>query len=407
MKKSLLLSSIFLMAFFTVKAQIELIGVSNSPSSGMIDIVTWEALDSTTVQTNPTILEAYYLGSSAYNSLKANYYLTGISGDSSGLLQYDITNNTQTLSPYTNFTNISEFDMSTGRIYNLQMDSTGYISVNEYIIKNGQDSLIGVIYEPGVEGLIVDAIGFNSNDGILYYAGYTNDPAVCLYSVSVREENFSFSKTILNTTAFASNITGLNYDNVNDRLFAMSANFDSLGNYLLNEVVEIDTLTGDVTALAELSGFEAFVVGSSSFDQFTGSYLVVGVDTTFNISMIVFDIYTNTFTTGYVPGFVSEIVCDNNAFALAYYTTTSLSEVEQINFSIYPNPVADKLFISGIFDEVNTQIRIFNMEGRLIREQQVSGSTVTQIDVGGFIPGNYIIQLISGTRVDSQKVIIR
>jgi hypothetical protein len=47
------------------------------------------------------------------------------------------------------------------------------------------------------------------------------------------------------------------------------------------------------------------------------------------------------------------------------------------------------------------------MEGRLIREQQVSGSTVTQIDVGGFIPGNYIIQLISGTRVDSQKVIIR
>lgn len=407
MKKSLLLASIFSMAFFTVKAQIELIGVSNNPSSEVIDIVTWEALDSTTVQSNPTVLEAYYLGSSAYDPFNANYYLTGISANSSGLLQYNMTDNTQVLSPYTNFTNISEFDMSTGRIYNLQIDSAGYISVNEYIVKNGQDSLIGVIYEPGVEGLIVDAIGFNSNNGILYYAGYTTGPAACLYSISVRADTFSFSKTILNTTAFASIITGLNYDNVNDRLFAMSANFDTLGNYIGNDVVEIDTLTGDVTAMGQLSGFEAFVVGSSSFDQFTGSYLVVGVDTTFNISMIVFDTYTNTFTTGYVPGFVSEIVCDNNAFALAYYSTTSLPEVETIDYSLYPNPVADKLTISGSFDESNSQVRIFNMEGRLIREQKITGSTLTQIDVGGFIPGTYIIQIISGKQVDSQKFIIR
>ena len=38
--------------------------------------------------------------------------------------------------------------------------------------------------------------------------------------------------------------------------------------------------------------------------------------------MIVFNTYTNTYETGFVPGSVSEIVCDNYAFAQSAYGIT-------------------------------------------------------------------------------------
>ncbi|MBK7443228.1 MAG: hypothetical protein IPI65_17475 [Bacteroidetes bacterium] len=43
-------------------------------------------------------------------------------------------------------------------------------------------------------GIISDAIGFDSNNGIIYYAGFTADPALCLYAIPVRDTVFSFYK---------------------------------------------------------------------------------------------------------------------------------------------------------------------------------------------------------------------
>jgi hypothetical protein len=64
-------------------AQINLIGASVNDSTGKIDLIQWEALDSLSVVVTPTILDGYYFASSAFDAFNANYYLTGISGDSS------------------------------------------------------------------------------------------------------------------------------------------------------------------------------------------------------------------------------------------------------------------------------------------------------------------------------------
>ena len=60
--------------------------------------------------------------------INSNYYLTGITSNSSGLLSFNTVTNEATLSPFNTFSNITEIDMSTGKIYNLTSDSIGYIS---------------------------------------------------------------------------------------------------------------------------------------------------------------------------------------------------------------------------------------------------------------------------------------
>jgi hypothetical protein len=53
-------------------AQINLIGASVNDSTGKIDLIQWEALDSLSVVVTPTILDGYYFASSAFDAFNAN-----------------------------------------------------------------------------------------------------------------------------------------------------------------------------------------------------------------------------------------------------------------------------------------------------------------------------------------------
>jgi hypothetical protein len=387
-------------------AQINLVGAATNPNGG-IDILKWEALDPESVETYPSMLTGYYMGSSAFNSYNSNYYLTGLTILSQGLYSFNTQTNQQELSPFSNFTNISDFDMSTGSLYDLRIDSTGYISINEFDVETGTDSLLGSIYEPGVDGLIADAIGFNANEGILYYVGFTYEPATYLYAIPVRDDSFSYSRTELILDS-PGNLTSLNYDNVNDKLYALNMTFDSLWNFDGNFVVEIDYVTGEVVPRAELTEFIGFVASSSSFDQNTGSYLLVGIDTNYMGSMIVFDTYTNTYTTGFVPGNVSEIACDNTIFALNNYILTDIPEISVLGIEVYPNPASEMLFItsnSGIEGEYT--LRVFSLSGGLSMEKTGYFNGRTEIDITNLAAGVYMMQLVSPGKVETRKLIIQ
>ena len=67
--------------------------------------------------------------------------------------------------------------------------------MNEFDINTGTDSVLGVISEPGILGIIADATGFDSNNGILYYVGYDGNslPIACI-SIPVRESCFFLVK---------------------------------------------------------------------------------------------------------------------------------------------------------------------------------------------------------------------
>ncbi len=387
-------------------AQIRLVGAATSQNGG-IDIIKWEALNPESVETYPSMLTGYYLASSAFNAYTSNYYLTGITASGEGLFSFNTLNNQQSLSPFSNFTNISEFDMSTGKLYDLRMDSTDYFSVNEFDIQEGTDSLLGVIHEPGANGLIVDAIGFNANDGLLYYIGFSDDPFLYLYAIPVRDVEFSYTRTQLIMDSPGS-LTSLNYDNVNDKLYALNTTFDSLWNFDGNYVVEIDYLTGAVITRAELTEFIGFVASSSSFDQNTGSFLLVGIDTNYVGSMIVFDTYTNTYVTGFVPDNVSEVACDNTIFALNNYILTGTEEVPSIDYTAYPNPASDRIFISN-YGETKWEItvRIFHADGRLAIQKTEHSFGRMEVELESLPAGMYILQLISGEMTETRKLIVQ
>lgn len=406
MTKTILYTAFILLLSIGSKAQINLVGVANNPETGKIDIVKWQALDPESLTVFPTILDGYYFATSAFDSYNSNYYITGISGESSGLYSYNTISNLENLVEGSLYTNISEFDMSTGKMYNLKMETEEYISIYEFDINTNQDSLIGVIYEPGANGIVVDAIGFDANNGILYYVGFTNDPALCLYAVPVREDQFLFTKTILNPTAAPYNIiTSVNFDNVNEKIYARNATYDSTFTYTGSSVIEINKATGDIITRGELVEFPYFVGGSSSFDQNSGTFLLVGIDTSNVAKMIAFNTNDNTYVSGFVPDNVSEIVCDNTNFALTNYITTGVKAEQEFNFNLYPNPVSERLTIDHRSSGKVT-VQLISAQGNIVLEQDFATNKI-ELNLASVSPGVYLVNLTSEGKTVSEKIMVR
>jgi len=406
MIKTIFYTAFILFLSIGSKAQINLVGVGNNPETGKIEIFKWQALDPESLTVYPTILDGYYFATSSFDSYNSNYYITGISGDSAGLYSYNTITNLENLVGGSLYTNISEFDMSTGKMYNLKMETEEYISIYEFDINTNQDSLIGVIYEPGANGLVADAIGFDANNGILYYVGFTNDPALCLYAVPVREDQFSFTKTILNPTSAAYNIiTSVNFDNVNEILYARNATYDSTFSYTGSSVIEINKATGDIVTRGELVEFPYFVGGSSSFDQNTGTFLLVGIDTSNVAKMIAFNTYDNTYVSGFVPDNVSEIVCDNTNFALTNYITTRVKAEQEFNFSLYPNPVSERLTIDHPSSGEVT-VQLISTQGKIVLERDFATNKI-ELNLASLAPGVYLVNLTSEGKTVSEKIMVR
>jgi hypothetical protein len=406
MRKPLYVIFIGLTAVASSQAQIKLIGAAGNTGTSQIDIIQWLAFDSSTVTATPTILDAYLFASSAFDPFNGNYYIAGVSGPTTGLFSYNSESGEGNLLTGSISTNVAEFDMSTSKMYNLRMETDEYINIYEYDFETNHDSLIGTIYEPGVNGIVADAIGFDSNNGILYYVGYTNDPALALYAVPVRGDVFSFTRTIINPPAINSNITSLNFDNVNEKLFATSDSYDQNTGTNARSVVEININTGDVISLGELSEFPFFVGGSSLFDQNTGTFLLVGINDSNVVEMIAFDTYTNTYVTGFVPGNVSEIACDNTLFARNQYFTSGTDAPSEWSFKLFPNPVSDILTLECTSKGAD-QVQLFNSMGELVYETRNTSFNRTNIDMSNLSPGLYTVNLTGAKQTVSKKILVK
>ena len=73
-----------------------------------------------------------------------------------------------------------------------------------------------------------------------------------------------------------------------------------------------------------------------------------------------------------------------------------LDDQTQLDISIYPNPVVEKLFIQGLLNP--TKISVYNILGKLV----LSKTTSSEINVDNLQSGIYILKI-----VDNQKEIVR
>ncbi len=409
MKQFILSIIFFLFLSIGLHAQIQLLGAANGYRPGKIEILEWQIFDSATVQVFPSDLDAYLVATSGYDAYNGKYYLSGVSNQNggNGLLEFDANNNTQSFNPGTLVSNISEFDMATGTMYKLTMDAQKNIQIFASNLSTNQDSLIGSFLEPNAAGLVLDAISIDANLGIIYYVGMDTDNSMYLYKFSVRNPPFLFSRVKLNTSFYISTITSVNYDNIKDKVFARMANFDSTNKYLGTDIVEIDKNNGDIIPKVSLNKYPYFQASSSSFDQITGTFVIIGLDSNGLKEMIAVNTNTDTYISGFVPNSVSEIACNNTTFAnIKYGAPVGLKKQNLVDdFKLYPNPVNDRLYIKNSIKE-DVEIEVYSVKGELLINKKFLKDSEIEINLSDLSEGIYMVHLSTKDKLISKKIVL-
>ena len=218
--------------------------------------------------------------------------------------------------------------------------------------------------------------------------------------MNVRDQIFNYTTIPLTTLSSYISLTCINYDNLNDKLYGLMTTYDSTWAFSANSVAEIDYITGNVSELGELTGITGYVGGSSCFDQLSGSFLLVGIDTS-SIQMIVFNTYNNSFVTGYIPDGVSEIVCNNYNYARSVYTSVDGDIALQGKLKVFPVPAADQLTVELPFQG---EMRIIDSYGRIVFSQH-AGDLRQVISLAGIPAGLYIIESRNAEQVSRARFI--
>ncbi|MDY0323923.1 MAG: T9SS type A sorting domain-containing protein, partial [Candidatus Carbobacillus sp.] len=101
------------------------------------------------------------------------------------------------------------------------------------------------------------------------------------------------------------------------------------------------------------------------------------------------------------------LIVENACSADTYSTTILLISIQDIfveNFSIYPIPISDYLYIESDVQFDNTSFGIFDISGKKIINQQAE-STITKIDFNDFPAGMYILEINTDSEITNLKII--
>jgi len=109
-------------------------------------------------------------------------------------------------------------------------------------------------------------------------------------------------------------------------------------------------------------------------------------------------IYVGTYTAGLFRAKLSD-------FGITVNVDENIPNKE---FSIYPNPVLNILCVRlGQINATSTQLRIFDVHGRIVAENQIpKGINVRKIDLEGLPSGMYIINAVNGQSTETQKFVV-
>jgi len=73
--------------------------------------------------------------------------------------------------------------------------------------------------------------------------------------------------------------------------------------------------------------------------------------------------------------------------------TTDIPEgVNDLEFTLYPNPCVDQLFLS-VEEPGSFELEIFDMQGRIVLYQQTGFSTLNVLDVNPLTSGSYVLRI--------------
>lgn len=98
--------------------------------------------------------------------------------------------------------------------------------------------------------------------------------------------------------------------------------------------------------------------------------------------------------------------CSGEEVFLNLSVVVSVEDRQRAEMRVYPNPASTVLTIeSGLTEHANGLIRLVDMNGRIVLEEQMNGRN--QLDVSGIAAGVYTIRVISEDQVATQQVVIQ
>lgn len=88
-------------------------------------------------------------------------------------------------------------------------------------------------------------------------------------------------------------------------------------------------------------------------------------------------------------------------------TVTSVKENQLPQFSVFPNPAHNKLYVTLSKAVDHLKVKITDVSGRTIKEISANGLKELEINTDGVAGGFYFIQFVSGNNVSCQKIIVQ
>jgi hypothetical protein len=109
---------------------------------------------------------------------------------------------------------------------------------------------------------------------------------------------------------------------------------------------------------------------------------------------------------------INKPVTKLSTLVVAEKVNTSIGEIKELSFRLYPNPVRNLMNLSyRLEDQQTVKIEILNTTGSLSKswtiDNQDAGDHVQSIDIRGIIPaGIYFVRLSAGTTLVTKKMIV-
>ncbi|SRX72318.1 T9SS type A sorting domain-containing protein [Aequorivita antarctica] len=118
-----------------------------------------------------------------------------------------------------------------------------------------------------------------------------------------------------------------------------------------------------------------------------------GMFSTGNVSLMCIQVDDENAIYPECEGFPLEGWCKDDWSSYSEDCSLSLTDLKRANFSLYPNPAKDKLFLSATNPTENLKVKIFNIEGKLLSTKNGKLENQIFIDVSNLSSGMYFINI--------------
>lgn len=172
-------------------------------------------------------------------------------------------------------------------------------------------------------------------------------------------------------------VTNVSYDTTSSNLINVTVFNGNIGSLNYPTVQIVSSANDTISNVHNLINF--FAQLGNTYQTYTDTITVAGITDFSNYIFLITDALTDT------------------TVSIGWCPATAINEIEQNDFTIYPNPAHDVLIIKNAALNKNYNIEIYSSQGSKVFEGKLLNEPVNKIDVSGLAYGLYFIRLYNNT----------